>query len=169
MRRKIRRLREEAYEEARNGFAELVKEPTFCDFICMYIGEGFKRSRGTASICNSDPMVMILSTAWLRRLTTKKLFFALQYHCDQDPEALRVLWAAQLKIAPADIRLMRKSNSGRLTGRTWRSRYGVLTVGAFDTLLRARLQAWMDCVQERWLDSLGRGVAQPGSAQPLGG
>jgi hypothetical protein len=40
-----------------------------------------------------------------------------------------------------------------------------------DTLLRARLQAWIDRVRGDWgLDSSAhRGVAQSGSAQPLGG
>ena len=33
----------------------LLKEPTFRDFVCMYIGEGYKRNRNVVSICNSDP------------------------------------------------------------------------------------------------------------------
>ena len=48
-------------------------------------------------------------------------------------------------------RFQRKSNSGQLKGRNWRSRHGVLTVCANDTYLRARLQAWIDCVQAAWL------------------
>jgi hypothetical protein len=49
--------------------------------------------------------------------------------------------------------LQRKSNSGQLGGRHWRSKHGVLTVYAGDTALRARLQGWIDCLQEQWLDS----------------
>ena len=45
-----------------------------------------------------------------------------------------------------------------LRKRTWRSRYGVLTVRACDTLFRARLQAWMDCLQETWLHSADNGA-----------
>jgi hypothetical protein len=48
------------------------------------------------------------------------------------------------------IKLLRKSNSNQLRGRQWRSRHGVLTVRAFDTLVRARLQAWMDRLRAEW-------------------
>jgi hypothetical protein len=41
-----------------------------------------------------------------------------------------------------------------MNGRSWRSEHGVLSVCACDTLLRARLQAWIDRVREDWgLDS----------------
>jgi hypothetical protein len=55
-----------------------------------------------------------------------------------------------LGIDGAAIRMQRKSNSGQLTGRVWRSRYGVLTVVVHDTYLRARLQAWIDRIRDDW-------------------
>src|ERR1700704_3667552 len=55
MQAKYRRLREAAYEQGRAEFDELIKQPTFRDFVVLYIAEGYKRSRNTASICNSDP------------------------------------------------------------------------------------------------------------------
>jgi hypothetical protein len=62
------------------------------------------------------------------------------------PKTTIFYWASSLAIDPIDIRMQRKSNSGRLEGRTWRSRYRVLTVPACDTLLRARLQrGWTAC------------------------
>jgi hypothetical protein len=79
--------------------------------------------------------------------------FSVQYHADQNLRDITEFWGAQVEVPASRIRVQRKSNSGRLGGRTWRSRYGVLTVTANDTLFRARLQAWMDCLQERWLDS----------------
>lgn len=48
------------------------------------------------------------------------------------------------------IKLQRKSNSKQLAGRSWRSRHGVLTMRIDDTLLRARMQAWMDRIHEDW-------------------
>ena len=47
----------------------------------------------------------------------------------------------------------RKSNSGQLNGRNWRCVRGVLSIRACDTQFRARLQAWIDQVQEGWLHS----------------
>jgi transposase-like protein len=159
MRSKFRRLREEAYREGRESFAVLsATDRTFRDFVCMYIGEGYKRNRNRVSIGNSDHRVVLLATRWLRELSSKELRFSIQYHEDQELSSLVEFWASTLGIAARDIRAQRKSNSGRLTGRTWRSRYGVLTVTTCDTLLRARLQAWMDCVQSEWVHSPANGA-----------
>ena len=47
MKRKYRLLREAAYREGVSEYEELLHEPTFRDFVCLYIGEGYKRSRNT--------------------------------------------------------------------------------------------------------------------------
>jgi hypothetical protein len=161
MRAKYRLRREAAYAEGRASFGELTTEPGFRDFVCMYIGEGYKRDRNTVSIANSDPRVMVLANSWMQRLTEHRLRYLLQYHADQRVEQLQTFWGGLLGVAPAEIRGQPKTNSGQLRGRVWRCRYGVLSIAAYDTLLRARLQAWMDCVQEQWLDSpaSGRGAA----------
>jgi hypothetical protein len=83
-------------------------------------------------------------------LTSKALTYSVQYHADQDLQELRRHWGDVLGIDGEAIRLQRKSNSGALSGRTWRSEHGVLTLWAADTLLRARLQAWIDRVREEW-------------------
>jgi hypothetical protein len=150
MQRKYGLLREDAYREGLESFASLAADPTFRDFVALYIAEGYKRRRHTAELGNSDPAVMKLATRWMCRLTEKAPVFSLQYHADQAPIELCRFWAAALGIAPEVIRLQRKSNSNQLKGRTWRSRYGVLTVGVNDTLFRARLEAWMDRLRTSW-------------------
>jgi hypothetical protein len=89
MQRKYRLLREDAYREGLDTFEALASDPTFRDFVCLYIAEGYKRDRNRVSIANSDPAVMQLATRWTRRLTTKPPVFAIQYHADQDLVALR--------------------------------------------------------------------------------
>jgi hypothetical protein len=84
--------------------------------------------------------------------------YQFQYHEDQDPAYLTRFWAFGLGVDEALIRPQPKSNSGRLNGRNWRSRWGVLTVGTNDTQLRSRLEAWMDCVFDHWIDSAYPGV-----------
>ena len=163
---RLRRLA--AYAIGRLEFERLSRDPTFRDFVCLYIGEGSKRNRNRVAVCNSDPSVIIVCTRWIRRFARNPLDFRVQYHADQDLRELQQFWGAQLGVPPDRIGLQRKSNSGRLGGRNWRSQHGVLTVTAGDTMLRARLQAWMDCLREQWLDSPTRGVAQPGSAFALG-
>ncbi len=150
MQRKYRLLREEAYREGLGSFEELAVDPTFRDFVCLYIAEGYKRNRNAVSLCNSDPAVMRLATRWICRLSEKRPVFYIQYHADQDLCELREFWAETLDIDPTSIRLQRKSNSNQLSGRTWRSRRGVLTVRVSETLLRARLQAWMDRIRVEW-------------------
>jgi hypothetical protein len=150
MQKKYRALREAAYKRGRAEYASLVAAPAFKDFVCMYIGEGYKRNRNVVSICNSDPAVVRLGAHWMRQLTNHPIAYEFQYHADQDPDVVRAFWAQLLDIKASSIRCQRKSNSGQLNGRRWRSKHGVLQVRTADTYLRARLAAWMDCVQEAW-------------------
>ena len=45
MQAKYRRLREAAYAEGRASFDELARDPSFRDFVCLYLAEGYKRHR----------------------------------------------------------------------------------------------------------------------------
>jgi hypothetical protein len=128
----------------------LATDPTFRDFVALYIAEGYKRCRNTVAICNSDPAVMILAASWLSRLTRRRLKFCVQYHADQDPDALRRFWAQTLRVPPTGIVATRKSNSNRLSGRTWRCQHGVLTIRVCDTALRAKLEAWAARMRQSW-------------------
>lgn len=136
MQRKYRLLREAAYEQGRSEYEQLARDPTFRDFVCLYIAEGYKRDRNIASLANSDPAVMKLATTWMRRLSDRTPTFYLQYHADQDLTELREFWARALATDAASIQLQRKSNSNQLTGRIWRSRHGVITVRVCETMLR---------------------------------
>jgi hypothetical protein len=145
-----RRRREQAYEQGREEFARFAAQPTFRDFVCLYVAEGYKRQRNTVSLCNSDARVVRLAAGWIRLFARNPVTYHVQYHADQELGNLREFWAAELEIRTDDIRLQRKSNSNQLSGRIWRSAHGVLTVRSCDTLLRARLQGWMDCLQADW-------------------
>ena len=151
--RKYRLLRDQAYEQGVREFDLLAADPTFRDFVCMYIGEGYKRNRNVVSIANSAPAVAQLSIRWMRCLTSRPVSCAVQYHADQDPESLRQFWGSTLDVDPASIRLQRKSNTGQLASRTWRSKYGVISVTSNDTYFRARLQAWIDRLSKSWMDA----------------
>jgi hypothetical protein len=143
-------LREEACERGLAEYDELQLVPTFRDFVVLYIAEGYKRDRNTLSITTSDPVVIALSAAWLERRSGRVPSVRIQYHADQDTEELRVFWAAKLGVEAAAIRFHPKTNSSQLRTRTWRCAYGVVAVAVHDTLLRARLQAWMDRVFASW-------------------
>ena len=169
MRAKYRMRRAAAYAQGRLDFARFVRDPTFRDFVCLYMAEGYKRYRNTVAVCNSDPAIVLLCARWVRHFARNPVRYSVQYHADQDLDEFSEFWAAQLSVPPDEIRLQRKSNSGRLSGRTWRSRYGVLNVYAGDTVFRARLQAGWIAFRSSGYTRPARGVAQPGSARPLGG
>jgi hypothetical protein len=153
-RARFKALRDAAYRTGWDEYPVLALQPTFTDFVCMYIGEGYRRNRNVVSLANSDPRIIRLADAWIRRFTRNKVTYSFQYHTDQDPDYLVRFWSFGLGAAPELFSQQRKSNSGHLSGRTWRSKFGVLTVESNDTLLRARLQAWMDRLQDGWVDSL---------------
>jgi excisionase family DNA binding protein len=155
MKRKYRLLREAAYREGVESFPGLCREATFRDFVCMYIGEGYKRSRHTVSICNSDPAVMLMADRWLRRLARRPLDYVVTYHPDQHRDELVSFWSGFLGVEPTSIRCHRKSNSGRLSGRVWRCEHGVLAISSHDTYFRSRMGAWIDLVKEEWAGQSG--------------
>lgn len=150
MQRKYRLAREAAYAEGRTTFASLATDSSLRDFVCLYLAEGFKRNRNCVSVRNSDPAVARLCDTWLGRLSPKRRIYSLQYHADQDLMALCAFWGETLGIAGSAIRMQRKSNSNQLKHRTWRSEHGVLAITVNDTLLRARIGAWMDSLRETW-------------------
>jgi excisionase family DNA binding protein len=150
MQRKYRLLREAAYAQGVREYEELAVDPSFRDFVCLYIAEGYKRDRNIVSISNSDPAVVKLATMWMRRLSEKQPVFWIQYHADQDLSRLREFWAGELRVEPGSVRMQRKSNSNQMAGRTWRSRYGVLTARICETRFRSALQAWMDQLRSEW-------------------
>jgi hypothetical protein len=162
IRAKYARLRENAYRAGLHSFHALSRdEPSFRDFVLLFMTEGFRRNRNVVSIANSDPATVELGAHWLLLLSRRKLTYSIQYHADQNLAALRGFWGNRLGIEPSSIVLQRKSNSNGLKGRNWRSQFGVMTVCTHDTYLRARLEAWMDCLRREWLDSArpGRGAA----------
>src|SRR5439155_20777180 len=50
MQRKYRLMREEAYREGLESFDALVRDPSFRDFVSLYIAEGYKRDRNRVPI-----------------------------------------------------------------------------------------------------------------------
>ncbi len=158
MQAKYKQIREEAHRLGRLEFARLGTYPTFRDFVCLYIAEGYKRDRNRVSIANSDPAAMVLALHWITRFSARQLEFTIQYHSDQRLTDLQAFWGDTLDLPDLEIKFHRKSNSGQLEGRTWRSKYGVLTIRVSDTPFRARLQGWIDCMRNEWLDSNGSGA-----------
>lgn len=145
-------LREAAYQQGMAELPELLKDVTFRDFVILYMAEGYKRNRNSIAFVNSDAKMVKLGHYWIKKLTQnqKGIEYYIQCHVDHDEDELKCYWAEVVGINPDQIKIMRKSNSGQLAGRQFRSPYGLLTVRVGDTYLRARLQAWMDFIKSQW-------------------
>jgi transcriptional regulator with XRE-family HTH domain len=150
---KYRLIREAEYERGLEEYREFLQVPTFRDFVGMYIAEGYKRDRNSVSLSNSDPAVVRLANDWMSRLAARSPEYRVHHHADQDPARLATFWARELDVPEESIRFQPKSNSARLGKRVWRCEHGVINVRVGDTHLRARLQAWMECLRDEWLDS----------------
>jgi hypothetical protein len=141
---------EAAYEEGLETFEELAAQPTFRDFICIYLVQGDQRDRTRVALTNSDPAVMRLVSCWIGRLTNKVPFLSLQYGPGQSLKDLRRFWSETTGTEPRAIRV-RRSAAPEFDGRDVPDPpHGLLTVGVEDTLLRARLQGWMYRARESW-------------------
>jgi hypothetical protein len=150
VRQKYALLREIAYQEGVAQAPELLKDPTFRDFVVLYMAEGSKRQRNKLGFVNSDARMVKLAHSWLKRLSSRSFFYTLQYHADHDVEELKHYWANILDISSDKIYPSRKSNSNALSGRQFRSVHGLLSVETGDTYLHAKMQAWMDIVKSQW-------------------
>jgi transposase-like protein len=154
MQRKYAALRTDAYEAAYCDARMLLEDRELRDFVVLYLAEGYRKDRNSVSFTNSNPTMIKFAHMCMRKLAENRYFrYNLQYHQDQDPEALRASWAALLAIDAGCINLLRKSNSGRLTGRRFACEFGIFQIQVSDTLFRSRLQALMDVVQEEWASS----------------
>jgi len=141
---------EAAYEEGLETFEELSAQPTFRDFICLYIVQGDRRDRTRVALTNSDPAVMRLVSRWIARLTSKVPFLSLQYWPGQSLKELRRVWSEATGVEPRAIRVRRAAagESGEQIAPD--PPHGLLTVGVEDTLLCARLRGWMHRARESW-------------------
>lgn len=150
MQAKYAALRDAAYAQGLVEAPERLRDPAFRDFVVLYMAEGTKRQRNVVAFVNSNANMVRLAHRWISHFTSNKLEYAIQFHIDHDENQLKEYWAGILGISPAIIKTLRKSNSGGLKGRQFRSQYGLLTVRVGDTALRARLQGWMDTIEAQW-------------------
>jgi transposase-like protein len=151
MQRKYEKLRAEAYQQGLQEMHALSQHDTFAQFITLYIAEGYKRSRHTVSICNTDPRIMRFSWKWLQYLSKpdSTFRFNLRYYPDHNKDELGGYWANYLgNVSPKDIHATLKSTNRDPGYR--RSEHGLFSIESFDTLFRARLQAWIDSVHLSW-------------------
>ena len=139
-----------AYEQGLSSFDDLAAQPTFCDFVCLYILEGDKRDRERVAVANGDPAVIRLANRWIWRLTDRSPSFSISCEPDQSIGELRRFWGETIGATAGTIRARGSREAEQLHDWGPGAVHGVLTIAVEDRLLRARLQAWMCRLREGW-------------------
>jgi hypothetical protein len=135
--------------DAQNEVASLITDPLWLAGTVMYWAEGNKRHRHFA-MTNTDPAVLRLFTAWVRRFLDPNAEFALSLHlhAGNDEREARQFWRAQLDIPDAPFWKTHWKHPG--TGqRTNRHSAGVCRIRVrrgTDSLMR--VLGWIDAIRD---------------------
>jgi hypothetical protein len=142
---KWRLQREAAYKAGWDEASELMKENAILrDFICIYIGEGHRRSKNSVMVANTDPLIISLCIEHLRFFSKRKV--KIRLWCEKiELLKLKDFWADALGVHQDDIHFQEKK---QVSSR--RSQYGIVSVAVNDTMFRNRLQGWVDKVKSTW-------------------
>jgi hypothetical protein len=138
------------YEDALRSFDDLAAQPTFRDFVCLYIARGSTRERARVSLSDSDAAVMRLANRWMLRLSDRSPLLSVRYEPGQSLTELRRFWSGVVGVQARTIRVHDEAELPGDRDVVRRARHGVLTVSVEDALLRARLQAWICKTRDSW-------------------
>jgi hypothetical protein len=146
-RKEIDRIREDA-----RRFAEgHLDDPFFVAGVVLYWGEGSKTGANLI-VANSDPAVLRLFVAWVRRYLDRDSVFRLSLHLHEgnDESAARSYWGHVTGLS--DAKFTKTFIKPRGTGhRKNRLAYGVCRVAVLrSTDHRHRTMAWIDRVSATW-------------------
>jgi len=141
-----------SYKQGLEEYEKLSKINLFKEFIMLYMGEGFRKSKCEVGITNSTLELILLAKYWFELIAPNKdLKYNVQIHVDNNENDIKEYWSKNLKIDKNKIKIIRKSNSGNLSGRKWRSVYGVFSIRFCDTSLKCKINAWMQKIKEEIL------------------
>lgn len=140
------RLQREAAYKAGWDEADVLMEKNLLvrDFVCIYIGEGHRRSKNSVMVANTDPLIILLCFEHLKLFSVRRVKIRLWCEKSELPK-LRDFWADALGVHQDDIHFQEKK---QVSNR--RSQYGIVSVSVNDTTLRNRLQGWVDKVKSTW-------------------
>lgn len=145
---KWKRLRDSAYKDGLEIYQQMKDEKTFRDFIIIYLTEGFRKTKNVVQVVNSNPMIIKNCKYILEKFSDKIQYIIVSYK-DKDEIKVREYWANKLNIDKNIITYYVKEN-GNLKGRNYSSLYGTMRIQVNDYRLRAKMQSWMDMIEDEW-------------------
>jgi len=147
---KYKKLRDDAYQQAIASAAEDLKDASFRDFICLYMGEGSKSDRNWVGFINSDPELVRISHRFIKKMTKRKIRYVLHLYPDHDKTDEIGFWASCLHIDPSLIMAIPKPGANKLKRRNTRLKHGIFSFGTADTYLKSRIDAYTDFIKGQW-------------------
>ena len=146
--RKYKKIHDEHKKIAAQEWEEKYKDnDEFKLFLMLYLTEGYRKGRFGLSLANSNPTLIVFAKKWFDILNIRKknMRYSIQIHVDQDETKVKNYWKDLL--GASEIKVSRKSNSGKLGHRYWASEYAVLTLEFFDAYVKTMLDYWMEQFQ----------------------
>jgi len=145
---KFEKIHKEYATQAKEEWEEKYKDnDEFKLFLMLYLTEGYRKGRFGLSLANSNPTLILFAKKWFDILNIRKkdMKYSVQIHVDQDETKVKNYWKDLL--GASEIKVSRKSNSGKLGHRYWASEYAVLTLEFFDAYVKTMLDYWMEQFQ----------------------
>lgn len=143
---KCKELRDVEYQK---GLTDDIKDDVR-DFVILYLCEGYRKTKNIVQITNSNVNIIKLSAKVMRKLTDKKIEYNLNFYDDHDELELKNYWAKELSIGQDEIKCWIKNGQGNLRGRNNVSKYGTMQIRLCNTLLKSKIDGWMDNIQNKW-------------------
>jgi len=144
-RQKAADKRRASYDIGKNEADDVLADRDVRDFVCLYWAEGYKKSRNTVSLVNTDPAILRLVSRVMKKFVSRPLSYRLMCSKDERHTASE-FWARELGIESRNLKFYEKVRKGKRMAEA-----GLMEVRVGDTYFRSRLQAWMDRVKKDWL------------------
>jgi hypothetical protein len=148
----LKKVYEEAREEARDEFRKLQYNPLFIAGIMLYWGEGDKLTNGQTRLSNTDPELIRTYVEFLRkacRVSEDKIKASVLIYPDIDEQSNRRFWSFV-----TGIPLSRFSKSILIEGRhkTRRLSNGVCSILVLSTYFKVKMLEWIKLLPKALLE-----------------
>lgn len=144
----LKRMYEQAREEARKDFEALKHHPLFVAGIIIYWGEGDKASKHGFRVTNSDPLLLKIFLKFLRKICTndeERIRAWILLYPDLDCNSCENYWSKELGLSRKNF-----TKSITIQGRhkTRKVTHGICTISYSSRFLKEKMLIWMSLLAE---------------------
>lgn len=155
--RKNKRLQSERkiIKQSRNEIGPITKRDFFILGIALYWAEGSKQGKKNVSqgviFSNSDPQMILLFLAWLKRICgidEKDIIYELYIHQSQNMSLCKKYWVKKLSISQTKLNRIYLKKHTPLKGKNYRKNYGLIRIIVRrSTNFNRKIRGWIEGIQ----------------------